>query len=95
MNNISTKIDAIIALRKQNLDKVSALSNNMKNYYQTVKKFKRLQDGMKNPETAAKYLQLFKNNPEVLDKILNISVTEFDSEYQNYMKKLQQLQKKI
>lgn len=95
MNNISTKIDAIIALRKQNLDKVSALSNNMKNYYQTVKKFKRLQDGMKNPETAAKYLQLFKNNPEVLDKILNISVTEFDSEYQNYMKKLQQLQKRF
>ena len=40
MNNISTKIDAIIALRKQNLDKVSALSNNMKNYYKTVKKCK-------------------------------------------------------
>lgn len=95
MNNISAKIDAIIALRKQNLDKVITLSNNMQTYYQTVKKFKRLQDSMKNPETADKYLQLFKNNPEILDKILNISVVDFDNEYQKYMYKLNQLRKRF
>lgn len=95
MNNISTKIDTIIALRKKNLDKILNLSDNMKNYYQIIKKFKRLQDSMKNPETKDKYLYLFKNNPEVLNKIVNISITEFDSEYQKYTKKLQQLQKRF
>lgn len=87
MNDITQRIDSIIAARSVSLAKVNAASARLQKSFEVVKNFERLQARV---ATDSNYQRLF-DKPEILERIASVLTSEFHSVFQTYKTNLKRL----
>lgn len=92
MEDITRRIDSIIATRGASLAKIKSTAQSIATCYNSVKKFEQLKAKI---AVSDNYKMLFQNKPEILERIAGVSIKEFYDAYQTYESKLKHLEERF